>query len=395
MPRSLWRNLRHSIAEPAVYATNLAQARLRRSLGKGPRPVRILLTSDEDAFTSEQQWAPLRRWSSALRNRLGVASRWLHLAKTRELQSDAFREFDVVGLKITHRATDAQAGAIASQLRERAEGSGCRLVYFDGDDDMCVQWPEVLAAVDLYVKKQVFADPKNYARRFVGKSNLTDYVARSFGTSFADNEIPESGIVRPADAAKLFLGWNIALDDKIQDLARRLLGVPLPAKDVDVMCRATVPKQNWMFPLRDGVRVRLEAMASSYRILAPSAPVPQQQYYQELQRSRICVSPFGYGELCWRDFEAILCGCLVVKPEMSHLTTRPAAFVAGVTYAPVRWDYADLEEVCARYAADEPARKRIADRALQELRTCFSSVWFVGVFEELLARLELAGSDGA
>ena len=43
-----------------------------------------------------------------------------------------------------------------------------------------------------------------------------------------------------------------------------------------------------------------------------------------MRHSRICISPFGYGEICWRDFEAILCGCLVVKPDMSHVETNPS-----------------------------------------------------------------------
>ena len=66
-------------------------------------------------------------------------------------------------------------------------------------------------------------------------------------------------------------------------------------------------------------------------------------YMRELRASKICFSPFGYGEVCWRDYEAILSGAVLLKPDMSHIETDPDVFVAGETYLPVRWDLADFE----------------------------------------------------
>ena len=92
-------------------------------------------------------------------------------------------------------------------------------------------------------------------------------------------------------------------------------------------------------------------------------------------RSRICVSPFGFGEICWRDFEAILFGCLLVKPDMGHVRTQPNVFVPGLTYVPVRWDYADLEEVCAAYLADEPRRLSVTSAARRTLLDSLQPAW--------------------
>jgi hypothetical protein len=60
-------------------------------------------------------------------------------------------------------------------------------------------------------------------------------------------------------------------------------------------------------------------------------------------------------------------GCLLVKPDMGHIRTEPNIFVPGETYVPVRWDFSDLPEVCARYLADNVARKAITARAYQVL----------------------------
>src|SRR5262249_58507263 len=116
-----------------------------------------------------------------------------------------------------------------------------------------------------------------------------------------------------------------------------------------------------------------------------------QPYYDELLRSRICISPFGYGEVCGRDIEAIICGCLLIKPDMGHIRSHPDIFVPGETYVPVRWDYADLAETCARYLDHETERARIASNGYQVLANCYHDDAFVVTFGSVLERLGLIG----
>ena len=181
-------------------------------------------------------------------------------------------------------------------------------------------------------------------------------------------DIPKSGRLETPDLAKLHLGWSTALDDKHVDLFKEVKPPPSSTKDVDILCRATVP-QDWSFPLRNSIVPKLEPLCARYRVIMslPTNRVPRQQYYEELLRSRICISPFGYGEVCGRDIEAITCGCLLIKPDMSHLRSHPDVFIPGETYVPVRWDYADLAETCARYLDRETERARIAGNAYQVL----------------------------
>jgi hypothetical protein len=58
----------------------------------------------------------------------------------------------------------------------------------------------------------------------------------------------------------------------------------------------------------------------------------------------ISVSPFGYGEICYRDFEIILAGALLFKPSMEHLKTYPDIYVKNKTYVPFEWDFMDFNE---------------------------------------------------
>ena len=354
------------------------------ALAAGGRPPqrRLLLISDDREYTSEQQFAPIWRHRARLRRDLGLAVDWRPLDAMPEA---GLAGWDMVGLKLSFRRPAEDAVAIVRRIAAALAGTGTKLVYFDGDDDSAILWPELLGLCDLYVKKHRFRDETDYARVFIGKSNLTDHVARTTGRSFADDIIPRSGGIDPSAVARLHLGWNIALDDKIAGLDPH---PPEAARSIDICSRAWVAPDNWLHGLRAPAIAALEALPDRWSVAVPRERVSQQAYYAEMRAARICVSPFGYGELCWRDFEVILCGCLLVKPDMGHIRTLPDLFVPGETYVPVAWDYGDLEAVCAPYLADEQARIAIAARAQRRLIDSLSADAFIARMAELLAAVE-------
>jgi hypothetical protein len=164
---------------------------------------------------------------------------------------------------------------------------------------------------------------------------------------------------------------------------------PSPRKDFDIVCRAASQPESWIHPLRATVIDALSKLTKRYRLLLPDQRVTQAQYNDEMRRSRICVSPFGYGEICWRDFEAIIFGCLLVKPDMSHLQTEPNIFIPGETYVPVKWDFSDLAETCSRYLADDSALNRITRRAHDVLANYYERHGLVDCFRRLLVRIDI------
>ena len=68
------------------------------------------------------------------------------------------------------------------------------------------------------------------------------------------------------------------------------------------------------------------------------------EYLKNLQQSKICISPFGQGEICFRDFEAMLMGTILLKPNQSIIQTTPNMFIEGETYIGCKLDWSDLEE---------------------------------------------------
>jgi len=69
------------------------------------------------------------------------------------------------------------------------------------------------------------------------------------------------------------------------------------------------------------------------------------EFYSILAKSKIALSPWGLGEVCIRDFETMLSGALMIKPDMSHLVTNPPFYRAGETYIPCRTDFSDLPDL--------------------------------------------------
>ena len=93
---------------------------------------------------------------------------------------------------------------------------------------------------------------------------------------------------------------------------------------------------------RKGAWDTLDDLGERYNIVkGQSTP---QQFVEVMKRSKVGLSPFGMGELCYRDLELIQWGCLLIKPDMSKVITEPDFFKPMETYVPVKPDWSDLNE---------------------------------------------------
>ena len=97
------------------------------------------------------------------------------------------------------------------------------------------------------------------------------------------------------------------------------------------------------------------------------------------------MSPFGYGEIAWRDYEAVMCGALLLKPDMSHCETDPSIFIPNETYVPIKWDFSDMAEKI-RYHLDHPRETaEITRRAYQLLHEYCKEKHFLRQMERVLS----------
>ena len=73
--------------------------------------------------------------------------------------------------------------------------------------------------------------------------------------------------------------------------------------------------------------------------------LPFQEYWEYLYNSRVCISPFGMGEVCFRDFESIATNTILIKPNMDIVITEPNIYIDKKTYFGVEYDWSNLNEV--------------------------------------------------
>ena len=72
--------------------------------------------------------------------------------------------------------------------------------------------------------------------------------------------------------------------------------------------------------------------------------LPAWQYIKECSKVMAILSPFGWGEICYRDFEAILSKSLLIKPDMNHLDTWPNIY-HDENYFKLDWDFNNIRNL--------------------------------------------------
>jgi hypothetical protein len=245
------------------------------------------------------------------------------------------------------------------------------VVYFDCSAPADLRLAEAIGNLaDVYIKKHVFRDRSIYGTPTKGHTNLMEYYCSRYDIECQETlfPIPEGFLER------LYVGPSFATADYLMPhfCSGRMQS---SRKKIDVHARLGRKGCAWYEAMRKEALRALDGLRDMK--VVTDFGVGRRQYLSELGASKICYSPFGYGEVAWRDYEAIAYGSLLLKPDMSHLETDPDLFIAGETYVPVRWDFSDVEEKIRYYLANDAERRSIVERAFAKLHRYFRSGGFV------------------
>ena len=370
------------ILNNALYSYDLLMSNLIKKC-HASATIKCLLLSEWQSYTHEQQWHAFYVYRKRLKKEVNLI---FHHDRTRNFlkeKKNKIARFDIIFVQTFFKKNPQETMEIFRQVNA-AKGKA-KIICVDSADDLCIRFPGVFPYVDLYVKKNIFRDMRLYSKRYIGRTNLTDYLARNNLVTFADESEPlPSGYFE-----KIALGWNIGLEKPVLELYRKSKNQKC-TKTIDIVFRAPIKPVNeiyWASAFRAGIADKLKEIKSSFNVVASSEPLRQKEYWKELLKSKICVSPFGYGEVCWRDFEAIISGCLLIKPNTEHVRTEPNIFVRGETYVPVNWDYSDLRDKCVYYLTHESERQRIVNNAYRIYRDYLDNNKFLDKVKEIITRL--------
>lgn len=269
---------------------------------------------------------------------------------------------DAVAVQAPYQLPQGEIERLLAGLR--AAQPGAAISFLDWFAPTDIRFSERVAPyVDRYFKKGLLRDRSAYLRPTVGHTQLTDHFAVRLGT---DNPPPDWR-VDPAIVDRLAIAPAFATGPTMLRAYEAVEAPPHGPRPIDLHARIAVQGTPWYQAMRQEAA---DAVARGFPDLevAASGRITRRAFLDELRASKLCFSPFGYGELCWRDYEAVLCGAVLVKPDMGHVEAHPDIFTADETYIAVRWDLADLEEK-VRDALRQPERLRgIAEAAYRRVR---------------------------
>jgi hypothetical protein len=259
---------------------------------------------------------------------------------------------------------------------------------------------EYMDLVDLYYKGKLLRDKSNYLRPMYGRQIFADYYHKKFGISDEKVKMRE----KPDDPSllnKLRVSWNLGCglypipQQNFIKIARATTKFGLAkilkpwfthqykkmisqiSSQVDLHNKARKVQARFgsnSLPNSIGYqrKVFTQKCASSQLVLNGS--IDAKAYNKEVKSVATVLSPFGWGEICFRDFEAVTNGCLLIKPSMDHIETWPDLFISGKTYVPVDWDGENLVETINSVAKNIAAYSDVILFAKEEYKKALLNI---------------------
>ncbi|MDT0683385.1 hypothetical protein RM543_11865 [Roseicyclus sp. F158] len=257
------------------------------------------------------------------------------------------------------------------------------MTIFDSVASLSLPFGRLLPEADFYFKKSLYADPSRYAQDRHGGSNLSEFYGARYGLEM--DVVPGRDL--GADASKLRLSPNFLTEPTLFERFRKgeePARQGEEARPIDLHARlGGVSRDGWYGRMRQDAEVQVGRIGDISA--ATGGGLPWAEYMAELGRSKLCFSPFGSGELCWRDVEAILAGAVLLKPSMDHLRTLPDLYRPWETYVPLAWDFSDLGEKVRTLLGAQEMREEIAREAYCTARDFARSTGPVDAYREMLA----------
>lgn len=271
-----------------------------------------------------------------------------------------------------------------------------KLIWFDASDSSGTSDFSIIPYVDIFLKKQVLKDLTYYTN--TNSNNELRIWLNEIDKDKPDYPFPAC----PSDQLnKIRLGWNLGLNDyryfgyKMSRLSNYLSYQLYPLKftkayqerTLDLTFRGTIHKElNGLNKVMLQRQKTLSLLSELNMNIASGKPISKLKYWKELRNSKLSLSPYGWGEICYRDFETFVAGALLIKPSMEHLSTFPDVYKPYETYFPISWDLSDLSQTLECLSANYDNYREIAHNGQENYKNIISDgLSFVNNFIKSIA----------
>ena len=205
-------------------------------------------------------------------------------------------------------------------LIDSYRNSNNTIIWFDTTDSTGTLQSDVLPIVDTYAKSQLLKNKLRYTERIYGGRVHSEYYRDSAGIIDRNNE--STAIDNPIQQkylSKLKISWNSGLADYstygplITRIYKRIhwskllkyrpeLNLSNTKRDNDLSARFGINYD------RATVRYQREQIRKLLSCRMDTSKVNRKTYFEELKRSKVILSPFGWGEITLKDFEVFATG---------------------------------------------------------------------------------------
>lgn len=231
-----------------------------------------------------------------------------------------------------------------------------KIVWFDISDSTGTTQFRVLEVVDSYWKSQLLVNLDDYMLSSKTGRLFTDFYSAHYGIE-DDHKIEEHLVTgyTPNYKSKISLAWNtgVGLFGRFAPVFERInrwFPSHLEVRKYPNKVKSAYSARNNFLSCRFGIKYDRKSVAigrekTAERLMkyVRTDKLNRHKYFQEMENSRLAVSPFGLGEITLRDFEVFICGAALMKPSMKHMVTWPNFYNDELIYQ-YEWDFSNLEE---------------------------------------------------
>lgn len=291
-----------------------------------------------------------------------ILRKYQKMQENKSIKMAMHRKHDIVMMAFHHSTSDLcqLPKEKRAEILRKIKASCNMLIWLDTADSTGTCMFDVMPYVDLYFKKQLLKKREDYCRDVYG--------ARTFCEFYNDLlHIEDETITKrkyePTQKqylSKLRIAWNVGIGDLyargwrhlLPFVARPKFTSPQAERHLDIQYRGSGYSPIAGYPRTESQKLLLE-MQGEVKMSDISKRIPKSEFIKEGQDARSILSPFGWGEICGRDFEAFVYGACMIKQDMSHCETYPDAYQPYVTYVPLKWDFSDFKDKVLKARSDE------------------------------------------
>lgn len=290
--------------------------------------------------------------------KIELTSLWDYLPINKTLEQNILKralkqEYDIVFMAFHHSTSFLCTCPLKTRIDyiKKIKENCKKLIWLDTADSTGTCLFEVLPYVDIYMKKQVLKDIDRYKKTIWGGRTYCEYYHNKLNIEDLILEEKKFLPLEEKYKEKIKISWNVGLGDLFAKGIKLLLTphqltspefVDLnKPKLYDIHFRGSVGS-----PIVGYQRNKCKELVSNLQIPHPdpNLKVPYKEYMKEVKNSKAILSPFGWGEICTRDFESFAYGAILLKPSMEHCITYPNIYISRETYIPINWDFSNFEE---------------------------------------------------